>query len=152
MIRLFPNPGQGRHKKHHTRGYGLPSPYIVYHCASIMILFRRGLRNPILGRGCFGIPPPLNGSANPPLPNVRDISLISHVIVLFFCAMTQYIKEKHSVPRVSVERVASGSGLVNVYEFLCLKYPERVDKVVDAGESFFPRTWNHYHCIGAPQV
>lgn len=66
--------------------------------------------------------------------------------------MMQYIKEKHGIPRVSVERVASGSGLVNVYEFLCLKYPERVDKEVDAGESFFPKTWNRYHCIGAPQL
>lgn len=68
---------------------------------------------------------------------------------MVFCAMVQFIKEKHSIPRVSVERVASGSGLVNVYEFLCLKYPERVDNAVDAGESFSPRT---YWCTPALTV
>lgn len=33
-----------------------------------------------------------------------------------------------------MERVASGSGLVNVYDFLSRKFPDRVDKAVDDGE------------------
>ena len=33
-----------------------------------------------------------------------------------------------------MERIASGSGLVNAYDFLCHAFPERVDKDVDDGE------------------
>ena len=57
----------------------------------------------------------------------------------------QHIKEMHGITRVSVERVASGRGLVNVYDFLSKKYSERVDKVVDEGEPF-PRT----NCVESP--
>lgn len=35
---------------------------------------------------------------------------------------------------MSVERVASGTGLVNVYNFLTETFPERVDKAVHEGE------------------
>lgn len=35
---------------------------------------------------------------------------------------------------MSVERVASGTGLVNVYNFLAETFPERVDKTVHDGE------------------
>ncbi|CAM9327330.1 unnamed protein product [Ascophyllum nodosum] len=45
--------------------------------------------------------------------------------------LLKHIKEMHGITRVSVERVASGRGLVNVYDFLSKKYSERVDKVVD---------------------
>lgn len=34
--------------------------------------------------------------------------------------------------RVSVERIVSGRGLVNVYDFLCEKFPERIDPVAHA--------------------
>ncbi|CAM9966374.1 unnamed protein product, partial [Choristocarpus tenellus] len=41
-----------------------------------------------------------------------------------------YFKKKHNISHVSVERIVSGSGLVNVYEFLAQKYPERVDTTI----------------------
>ena len=47
--------------------------------------------------------------------------------------MPQYIKKTYDTNRVSVERVASGTGLVNVYNFLAETFPERVDKTVHAG-------------------
>lgn len=40
----------------------------------------------------------------------------------------------HNTTRVSVERVASGTGLVNVYNFLVEAFPERADKTVHKGE------------------
>jgi glucokinase len=41
------------------------------------------------------------------------------------------LMENFSSPRrVSVERVASGTGLVNVYQFLVQRFPERVDPIV----------------------
>eukprot|EP00904_Undaria_pinnatifida_P011444 jgi/Undpi1/742/HiC_scaffold_10.g04206.m1 len=43
----------------------------------------------------------------------------------------KYVKQAHNTTRVSVERIASGSGLVNAYEFLCNAFPERVEKEVD---------------------
>jgi len=47
----------------------------------------------------------------------------------------EYLKTKfnHST-RISTERVVSGRGLANVYEFLALRFPERVDK--DIHEEF----------------
>ena len=40
----------------------------------------------------------------------------------------EYLKEKHrSNTRISVERVVSGRGLADVYEFLAQKFPQRVD-------------------------
>lgn len=36
------------------------------------------------------------------------------------------------LPRVSVERIVSGKGLENIYEFLREKYPDQVDEVLDA--------------------
>jgi len=33
--------------------------------------------------------------------------------------------------RVSVERVVSGSGIPNIYEFLSQKYPDLIDPIVD---------------------
>lgn len=48
--------------------------------------------------------------------------------------MPQHIKKAHSTNRVSVERVASGTGVVNVYNFLAEAFPERVDKAVHDGE------------------
>eukprot|EP00903_Cladosiphon_okamuranus_P012608 g11797.t1 len=44
--------------------------------------------------------------------------------------LIKYIKKVHNTNRVSVERVASGTGLVNVYNFLAETFPERVDKAV----------------------
>ncbi len=43
-------------------------------------------------------------------------------------------EQKH---RVSVERVVSGPGIANVYDFLAEHYPDQVDKTVDAGKVFF---------------
>jgi glucokinase len=45
--------------------------------------------------------------------------------------MLKYLMEKfESRHRVSVERVVSGPGLANVYEFLANEYPEQVDPKV----------------------
>lgn len=45
--------------------------------------------------------------------------------------LLDYLKSKFSCQhRVSVERVVSGPGLANVYEFLAQKFPERVDQRV----------------------
>ncbi|CAM9990991.1 unnamed protein product [Scytosiphon promiscuus] len=44
--------------------------------------------------------------------------------------LIKYIKETQSTGRVSVERVASGTGLVNVYNFLSTAFPERIDQPV----------------------
>mmetsp|Transcript_11568 Transcript_11568/g.24365 ORF Transcript_11568/g.24365 Transcript_11568/m.24365 type:complete len:411 (-) Transcript_11568:157-1389(-) len=45
--------------------------------------------------------------------------------------MIQYLQIKFSAKaRISVERIVSGRGLGNIYEFLAWKYPERVNKVV----------------------
>ncbi|CAM9123498.1 unnamed protein product [Pylaiella littoralis] len=44
--------------------------------------------------------------------------------------LLKYIKRMHNTTRVSVERVASGTGLVNVYNFLVEAFPERADKAV----------------------
>ncbi len=43
----------------------------------------------------------------------------------------EYLKEKHgSNTRISIERVVSGRGLADVYEFLARKFPDRRDEVV----------------------
>ena len=43
----------------------------------------------------------------------------------------EYLKEKHnSNTRISTERVVSGRGLADVYEFLSQKFPERVDEEI----------------------
>ncbi|KAL7531701.1 hypothetical protein ACHAXR_004189 [Thalassiosira sp. AJA248-18] len=45
--------------------------------------------------------------------------------------LLDFLKAKFNCPnRVSVERVVSGRGLANVYEFLAQKFPERVDKAI----------------------
>jgi len=45
--------------------------------------------------------------------------------------LLKYLKDKFKqAHRVSVERVVSGKGLANVYEFLAKKYPDRVDKAI----------------------
>lgn len=45
--------------------------------------------------------------------------------------LLEYLKKKFGCKnRVSVERVVSGRGLANVYEFLAEKFPDRVDKDV----------------------
>eukprot|EP00579_Thalassiosira_antarctica_P007981 CAMPEP_0201882736 /NCGR_PEP_ID=MMETSP0902-20130614/14377_1 /ASSEMBLY_ACC=CAM_ASM_000551 /TAXON_ID=420261 /ORGANISM="Thalassiosira antarctica, Strain CCMP982" /LENGTH=376 /DNA_ID=CAMNT_0048411325 /DNA_START=57 /DNA_END=1187 /DNA_ORIENTATION=- len=45
--------------------------------------------------------------------------------------LLEYLKAKFDCAnRVSVERVVSGRGLANVYEFLAKKFPERVDKAI----------------------
>lgn len=49
----------------------------------------------------------------------------------------QYMKESRDITRVSVERVASGTGLANVYEFLSGKFPDRLDQAVHEGEKDF---------------
>lgn len=47
--------------------------------------------------------------------------------------MWNYLRDKFSYRnRLSVERVVSGPGLANVYEFLAYKYPNKVDKKVHA--------------------
>lgn len=43
--------------------------------------------------------------------------------------MGKFGKERYT-HRLSIERVVSGRGLANVYEFLTLEYPERVDETV----------------------
>ena len=44
-----------------------------------------------------------------------------------------FLKSKfQQAHRVSVERVVSGSGLVNVYEFLCQKFPQKIDQGLHA--------------------
>mmetsp|Transcript_25584 Transcript_25584/g.52432 ORF Transcript_25584/g.52432 Transcript_25584/m.52432 type:complete len:416 (-) Transcript_25584:143-1390(-) len=49
--------------------------------------------------------------------------------------LLEYLKKKFGCKnRVSVERVVSGRGLANVYEFLAEKFPERLDK--DVHEQF----------------
>lgn len=49
--------------------------------------------------------------------------------------LLEYLKAKFDCPnRISVERVVSGRGLANVYEFLAQKYPDRIDK--DIQEEF----------------
>jgi len=46
-------------------------------------------------------------------------------------ALRKYVKEKyHQANRVSVERVVSGRGLANVYEFLANTFPEKKTKVI----------------------
>lgn len=45
--------------------------------------------------------------------------------------LLEYLKARFDCPnRVSVERVVSGRGLANVYEFLAKKFPERVDAAI----------------------
>ena len=45
--------------------------------------------------------------------------------------LLEYLKAKFDCPnRISVERIVSGRGLANVYEFLAQKFPERVDKAI----------------------
>jgi len=45
--------------------------------------------------------------------------------------MIQFLQIKYSAKaRISVERVVSGRGLGNIYEFLAWKYPDQVNKVV----------------------
>lgn len=47
--------------------------------------------------------------------------------------LLQYLMKKFQQNhRVSVERVVSGKGLGNVYEFLAQKYPKRIDKAIHA--------------------
>ena len=46
--------------------------------------------------------------------------------------LLKYLKIKFSGwNRISVERVVSGPGICNIYEFLAYQYPHRVDKEVD---------------------
>lgn len=46
--------------------------------------------------------------------------------------MLAYLEKKFEIKhRVSVERVVSGIGLANIYEFLALEFPERVNAEVD---------------------
>lgn len=45
--------------------------------------------------------------------------------------LLEYLKSRFDCPnRVSVERVVSGRGLANVYEFLAKKFPERIDAAI----------------------
>jgi len=44
--------------------------------------------------------------------------------------MFQFIRNRYGCDnRISVERVCSGTGIVNVYDYLAGEYPDRVDKV-----------------------
>ncbi len=46
--------------------------------------------------------------------------------------LSEYLKEKFDTPdRISVERIVSGKGLADVYDFLAGKFPRRVDAQVD---------------------
>ena len=49
--------------------------------------------------------------------------------------LLQYLREKYategSMNRISNERVVAGSGIPNVYEFLCHRFPESINKDVD---------------------
>lgn len=46
--------------------------------------------------------------------------------------MSDYLKDKFgSADRISVERIVSGKGLVDVYDFLAKKFPEDIDATVD---------------------
>jgi len=45
--------------------------------------------------------------------------------------LLEYLKAKFNCPnRISVERVVSGKGIANVYEFLAQKFPDRVDTAI----------------------
>lgn len=56
-------------------------------------------------------------------------------------------KQRH---RVSVERIISGSGLANIYEFLALTRPAQVDPKVqeefDAAGDMKVKSTSHYFC------
>lgn len=60
------------------------------------------------------------------------------------------MKETRQISRVSVERVVSGPGLVNVYEFLSKTFPDRVDKDVDAGRILYGKGLSppYFACVG----
>ena len=45
--------------------------------------------------------------------------------------MLLYLRKKFGeLTRISVERIVSGRGLANVYDFLSHKFPDRIDKAV----------------------
>jgi glucokinase len=46
--------------------------------------------------------------------------------------LVEFVIKKHNLvdPRISVERVVSGGGIANIYEFLRFKFPERANKEV----------------------
>lgn len=49
--------------------------------------------------------------------------------------MIAYLRDKYydfapQTPRVSVERIVSGKGLANIYDFVSHKFPDRIDKAV----------------------
>lgn len=67
-------------------------------------------------------------------PTARVTVTLTRIPTNTLRRLTQYIKETHSTNRVSVERVASGTGLVNVYNFLSTTFPERIDQSVHDGE------------------
>jgi len=76
----------------------------------------RSNRDPSLGYECF----PSEGGHVEYAPR-SDVEI----------ELLQYLKKKFSQNhRVSVERVVSGKGLANVYEFLAQKFPDRVDKKI----------------------
>lgn len=61
--------------------------------------------------------------------------------------LLEYLKEKFDCDnRISVERVVSGRGLANVYEFLAQYFPERVD--IDVHEQFLNASDQQGRVIG----
>lgn len=96
-----------------------------------------GSRDPGLGGWRDRSPPPPPPALSNP-PPARPVSRAGSRAVSTSAA--KFMKETKGISRVSVERVVSGTGLVNVYEFLRKKFPERVDKDVDSGE-FGRRRW-----------
>ena len=58
----------------------------------------------------------------PSIPSLQQFHLLEF--------LKQRFEQKH---RVSVERVVSGPGIANVYDFLADHYPDKVDKEIDAG-------------------
>lgn len=60
---------------------------------------------------------------------VSEFSPRTDVEVELLSALRKKFSERH---RVSVERVVSGKGLANVYEFLAERFPERIEKDVHA--------------------
>lgn len=68
---------------------------------------------PELGYECY---PSEGGHVDFVPRNALEVELLDHLKAKFGCPN-----------RVSVERVVSGRGLANVYEFLAQKFPERVD-------------------------
>eukprot|EP00752_Nemacystus_decipiens_P001395 g1380.t1 len=117
-------------------GYGLLTLDIDTECATV----QAGERKPGTPIACIGsgtglgetfLTCPIGGEVYDAWPTEGGHSEMSPRNDLEY-ELIKYIKRTHNTNRVSVERVASGTGLVNVYNFLAETFPERVDTTVHA--------------------